>query len=109
MSKKQYIIKIKFRTGNVMTVYSEDFSYRKPSRTPYFYIYFNGDKQMIKVISGQPDVFIEGETQFHNCEPTQNLFDIMPDDFDKTNDAINLIDDVYVYSKGLTQHEEESN
>jgi hypothetical protein len=83
---------------------TNQFSYQKDSGSQYWHLWIEG-KPRVKVLTGQPVNLRNGETRFNTCAPTKELYELMPNNWDKENEAINLIDEVVVYSKGAIIHD----
>jgi len=97
----KYTIRIRFRNEKVMTINSNQLSIQKDPEFNRFRLWFD-EKPQLKILSGQPNVFREGEYSLHNCAPVkENLFEYFPDDWDKDDERFNVIDEVIVNTKGI--------
>ena len=97
----QFTVRIKFRNGKTLTVYSNDCNLRNDGLTPRARLYFHNEPQ-INIKSGSPNTFREGEYYLYNGSPVkQNLFELFPGDWDKEDEQFNVIDEIIVNSKGV--------
>jgi hypothetical protein len=109
MAERKMMIKLTFRNGKELILYPNDISFHKSSGSQYNRIWFDGLPQ-VKIFSGIPNVFYEGEYYLYNGAPIkQNLFDYFPDDWDKEDEQFNVIDVIFVNSKGIILPEESDN
>lgn len=102
MAKYQFMIRITFRNGKILTRYTNQLSIQTDPGYNKFRLWFDG-KPQLKILKGQPNIWESGEYTLHHCTPVkENLFDYFPDDWDKDDERFNVVDEVYVSSRGIT-------
>ena len=105
MAYYKHTIKMTFRNGKSFVIYANDFMMKKGPDSHYTRIWFHG-KPQINIMSGSPNVFEEGEFYMYNLFPVKsNLFELFPDDWDQEDEQFNIIDELYVNSKGIERDE----
>ena len=101
MTNYKFTIKITFRNGKELVLYSNDVSLRSGTGGDRFALWVDNEP-VVRIFMGQPNVFVEGEYTIHNGAPIKsNLFKYFPEDWDQNDEQFNVIDAVYVNSKGV--------
>ena len=87
---------ITFRTGQKMVVYAESIVYIKGKNSPYNQLHLDG----VPVASfnrGSPNFNQQADSwSIYNGGPLPALYEMMPDDWDKTQPALKIINEVVV-------------
>jgi len=100
-----YTIHIKFRNGKELVLFKNDLTIQKDNGSYKPRMWFD-DKPQILILSGSPNIFNENEYYLYNCSPVKvNLFEEFPEDWDKTDEQFNVIDEVFVNTAGVIRHE----
>jgi len=89
------IAKITFRTGQTMTLQGNSIQARKGDNSPFYYLYVDGEK-VIRLNRGLPNFDENNNFKLYNAFPTPKLYELMPDDWDKTNSSLQIIDEIFV-------------
>ena len=93
--KKVFRIKMKFRTGDELGLTGESVVMTKGPRTPYNQLFIDG-VAVATLEKGSPNFDMYNNFKVFNASPTPALYDMMPDDWDKTKSALKIIDEIYV-------------
>jgi len=92
-----------FRNGKMHTIYTNALNIRKGPRASGYYLYVEGDP-IISLGLHQGNIFSSKEITFHNASPLPMLFEKLPDDWDKEDPALRIIDKVLIQNLDVTTH-----
>ena len=85
-----------FRTGQKMTITAKSIVYQKGANSPYFQLHIDG-VPVASFNKGLPNHNqSNGTWTLYNGSPLPTLYPMMPDDWDKTQTALKIINDVTV-------------
>ena len=101
--KKVFRVKMTFRTGDILGLSGESVVMTKGPSTPYNQLFIDG-VAVATLEKGSPNFDMNNNYRVFNASPTQALYDMMPDDWDKTRPPLRIIDEIYV----ITQQQPES-
>jgi len=92
---KKYNVIFKFRNGKVLSTFSKTAVIRKGDRSVYQQMHLD-DVAVATLTSGSPNFDSIDNYSLYNASPLPTLYDMMPDDWDKTHTALKIIDEIYV-------------
>jgi hypothetical protein len=101
---KKYNIIFKFRNGKVLSLYSKSAVVRKGDRSSYQQLHLD-NVPVATLTKGSPNFDSLNNFYLYNASPLTSLYDLMPDDWDKTHTSLKIIDEIYVNT--LPQNREE--
>jgi len=90
-----YYVKFKFRTGQSMHLTPDDIQVIRINNSPGNKLYVDG-VAVARVGTGSPNFDMNNNFYLYNCTPTQALYVLMPEDWDKTQPSLKVIDEIYV-------------
>ena len=88
-----------FRNGRNFSLYSNQVSVHKGPGSSQRYLWVDGD-EIAALGNANPQVFHEGETIYYNGSPLPKMDPLIPDDWDKSEASIRVIDKIVIDSKG---------
>jgi hypothetical protein len=91
----KYLVTFKFRTGENMAMHPENLSIHKGKNSPYNQLHLNGEA-LATLEKGSPNFDTQNNFRLYNASPLPRLYDFMPDDWDKENPSIKIIDEIFV-------------
>jgi hypothetical protein len=92
---KKYQVVLKFRNGNTMEVFIEKVIARKGDNTFYRQLHFD-DVPVATLSPGSPNFDQHNSYRLYNASPLPILYDMMPEDWDKTETSLKIIDEIFV-------------
>lgn len=95
MKPKTYYVEFLFRTGQKFTLNPEAVTVMHGINGPVNQLFLDG-KAVVKLNRGSPNYDQNNNYYLYNGIPTKELYDLMPDDWDKTQPALKIIDEIYV-------------
>ena len=94
MAKKYQVI-FKFRNGKTLEIFSELVSARKGDNT--FYNLLHLDNVGVATLAhGAPNYDSNNNYLLYNASPLPEMYKLMPDDWDKTESSLKIIDEIFV-------------
>ena len=86
---------LKFRTGQSMTLEPEKAIITHRQGTSGNGLFLDG-VNVASLGKGSPNFDANNNFTIFNASPTTALYDLMPDDWDKTQSALRIIDEIFV-------------
>jgi hypothetical protein len=93
MSK--YLVTFKFRTGKKLAIQPENLSIHKGRHSPYNQLHVDG-QAIATLEKGSPNYDTNHNILLYNASPLPKLFEFMPDDWDKEEPGIRIIDEIFI-------------
>jgi hypothetical protein len=90
-----FLVVLKFRTGQEMAIHAEHVSMHKGRRSPYSQLHIDG-KAVATLEKGSPNYDNSNNFRIYNASPLPLLYDYMPSDWDKQASALKIIDEIFV-------------
>jgi len=100
MHYKYYVV-IYFRCGKTLPLYSNNVSVHEGRNSSQRYLWVDG-QEMAAFRKANPQTFREGEIILNDGSPLPKLYPKMPNDWDKEEACLRIIDKVIIDSKGRT-------
>jgi hypothetical protein len=95
-----FLVVLKFRTGQEMTIHAEHVSIHKGKRSPYNQLHID-EKPVATLEKGSTNYDANNNFRIYNASPLPLLYDYMPSDWDKQASSLKIIDEIFVRtSKG---------
>lgn len=94
----KYYVHFKFRTGQSFFINPEKVVVTKAQKSPDNQLYIDG-VPVANVGRGSPNFDANNDYYLYNCRPMPALFEMLPDDWDKTNTSLKVLDEIFVRTK----------
>jgi len=91
----EYLAVFKFRTGQTLALNSEKITLTRGKNTANNQLFFN-EVPVANAGRGLPNFDQNNNWYVYNAHPTKALYDLMPDDWDKTQPSLKIIDEIHV-------------
>jgi len=92
---KKYQVVLKFRSGDQMEVFHESVIIRKGDNTFYNQLHLDG-VPVATLTSGSPNFDQNNNYTLYNASPLPALYDMMPEDWDKTVPSLRIIQEIFI-------------
>jgi len=92
---KKYLAVFKFRTGNSFGIRAESIVVTRGKNSPFFQLHVDGIP-VATLEKGAPNFDQNNNFKVYNASPLPKLYEYMPDDWDKEEPSIKIIDEIFV-------------
>jgi len=92
---KKFLAVFKFRTGNQMAISAESIISTKGKNSPFFQLFIDGEP-VATLEKGSLNFDQNNNYKVYNASPLPKLYEYMPDDWDKEESSIKIIDEIFI-------------
>jgi hypothetical protein len=98
----QYQVVFHFRNGKVLNLNVNKVVTKKGPGASLNYLYI--DNEPVASLGKSPgQVFVENQVVFNNASPLPKLFDLMPEDWDKEDPPLRIIEVIKIFTQKVTK------
>lgn len=98
MKVKTYYVEFLFRTGQKLVLNPEKITLTHTDKSLGNELFVDG-VALARLGRGLPNYDQNNNYYLYNARPTQAIYDLMPDDWDKTQTSLKVIDEIFVRTR----------